>query len=132
MRRAAPVSRQPPFAWSAAGSAADEASIAYIDLSDNAPFCGLPTSLLNHETSVTSFRAVEPRTKPRGVGRGHRRSPMGLGMECESFRAAQQDLNRFFSVSESGASGLLRAGFPQPRNQRQSSITRLSSGELAR
>ena len=67
MRRAAPVSRQPPFAWSAAGSAADEASIAYIDLSDNAPFCGLPTSLLNHETSVTSFRAVEPRTFPAGL-----------------------------------------------------------------
>jgi hypothetical protein len=40
-----------PFAWSAAGSAAYEAFIAYSKLSDNASRRKLPTSLQDHETS---------------------------------------------------------------------------------
>jgi hypothetical protein len=66
MGRAASATREPPLTWSAAGSAAYETFIAYINVSDNASFGGLPTPLLNHETSVTSFRAVKPRTSFSG------------------------------------------------------------------
>jgi hypothetical protein len=40
-----------PFAWSAAGSAAHKAFIAVLEISDNASRYGMPTPLLNHETS---------------------------------------------------------------------------------
>ncbi|MBS0482771.1 MAG: hypothetical protein JSR96_11605 [Proteobacteria bacterium] len=50
-------------------SAAHEAFIARNKFSDNAPLCGLPTSLLNHETSVTSFRAVKPFASGWKLGR---------------------------------------------------------------
>ena len=70
MRRAAPANRKRPFTWSAAGSAAHEAFIAGSKLSNNAPRCGLPTPLLNHETSVTSFRAVEAKVAALAAQKG--------------------------------------------------------------
>ncbi len=60
MRRAAPVIPEAALHMvSGRKRRLRKASIAYIPISDNAPYCGLPTPLLNHETSVTSFRAVE-------------------------------------------------------------------------
>ena len=108
---------------------AHEASIACLS-SDNAPLNGLPTPLLNHETSVTSFHAVKPFADPAGSTgppRVDREWPLAI---CESNAGAQQVLHCFFLASESAASRWRRGVFHNP--QRQSSITRLNSGQAGR
>ena len=98
-------------------------------ITDNAPQGSFPTSLLNHETSDHLLSRLEP---DRPFHRWPRPAwTAGLARKCESFRATIQALHFGFSLSEFAA--WARVGERGPLSfQRQSSITRMTSGQLGK